>query len=87
MKRLFYVACAGLLVVSLAGCSRGWPSCFCNNNNDECCEVIQGDECCDSNVYYGSSGPAVQYAPAPTPAPSPSKVNELPMPGPDTSKT
>ena len=86
MKRLFCVASAGLLMVCLAGCSRGWPSCFCNNNNnDECCEVIQGDECCESNSYYGASGPAVQYVPSPSPAPT--KVNELPMPGPDTSKT
>ena len=84
MKRLFYVASAGLLVISLAGCSRGWPSCFCNNNNnDECCEVIEGDECCESNAYYGASGPAVQVVPTPAPA----KVNELPMPGPDTSKS
>ena len=25
MKRLFYVASVGLLMVSLAGCNRGWP--------------------------------------------------------------
>ena len=86
MKRLFYVAGAGLLVVSLAGCNRGWPSCFCNNNlwnNDECCEVIEDGECCESSEYYGASSPAIQYVPSP----APTKVDELPLPGPDTSKS
>lgn len=90
MKRMFYLASVGLLLASLAGCNRGWPSCFgtngnsfCSNGNDECCEVIQGDECCESNGYYAPSSPAVQYVPSPVP----SKVDELPMPGPDTSRT
>jgi hypothetical protein len=83
MKRLFYVASAGLLFVSLAGCNRGWPSLFCNNNDDACCEVVEGGECCESSGYYGASSPAVQYVPAP----APTKVDELPMPGPDNSRT
>ncbi|NLF67882.1 MAG: hypothetical protein GX575_02385 [Candidatus Anammoximicrobium sp.] len=83
MKRLFYVASVGLVLVSLAGCNRGWPSLFCLNQYDECCEVIEDGESCDAEVYYGSSSPAVQYVPAP----APTKVDELPLPGPDNSKT
>ena len=83
MKRLIFVASVGFLLVSLTGCNSGWPSCFCNNNNDECCEVVEGGECCESNAYYGASSPAVQYVPSP----ASTKVDELPMPGPDNSKT
>jgi len=83
MKRVFFVASMGLLLVGLAGCNRGWPSLFCNNNND-CYEVIEGDAgCCESNAYYAPSRPAVEYMPSP----ARSRVDELPMPGPDRSST
>ena len=83
MKRFYFVAGIGLLMVSLTGCNRGWPSLFCNNGCDEYCEVIEDGECSESNAYYGASSPAVQYMPAP----APTKVDELPLPGPDNSKT
>ena len=83
MKRVFYLASVGLLLVSLAGCNRGWPSCFCNNNDEEGYEIVEGGECCNSSGYYAPSSPAVQYVPSP----APTKVDELPMPGPDRSST
>jgi hypothetical protein len=83
MKRVFYLASVGLLLVSLAGCNNGWPKLFCNSCNDECSEVIEDGECCNSSAYYAPSSPPVQYAPSP----APTKVDELPMPGPDRSST
>jgi hypothetical protein len=82
MKRVFFLAGMGLLLSSLAGCNSGWPSLFCNNNND-CYEVIEGGECCESSAYYAPSSPAVEYVPSP----ARSRVDELPMPGPDRSST
>lgn len=87
MKRMFHLAAVGMLLVGLSGCNSGWPSLFCcnKNNNEECYEVIEGGECCDSTNYYSPSDAGVQYVPTPTRAPT--KVDELPMPGPDRSST
>ena len=86
MKRMFHWASVGLLLVGLAGCNSGWPNLFCcSQKNEECYEVMEGGECCDSTNYYAPSDSAVQYVPAPSQAPT--KVDELPMPGPDRSST
>ncbi len=87
MKRMFHLAAVGMLLVGLSGCNSGWPSLFCcnKNKNEECYEVIEGGECCDSTNYYSPSDAGVQYVPAPTRAPT--KVDDLPLPGPDRSST
>lgn len=80
MKRVCCVVGVGLFLVSLAGCSRGWPSLFCMNGF-QCYEVVQETECGNSEAYYAPSAPTIEYLPAPTR----SRSDELPMPGPDRS--
>jgi hypothetical protein len=81
MRKLIYLVVAGLSITSLVGCNRGWPSCFCNNNNDAC-EAPSAD-CCEPNAayYYGASDGTYQVVPQTETTPVPA----LPTPGPDTN--
>jgi hypothetical protein len=80
MRKLIYLAVAGLSITSLVGCNRGWPSCFCNNT--EAYETPAGD-CCEPNAayYYGPSEATYPAAPQTETAPVPA----LPTPGPDNN--
>jgi hypothetical protein len=51
MKKLIYISAIGLLLVGMSGCSRSWPSCFCNRNQScppaGCCESYESCDTCD----------------------------------------
>jgi hypothetical protein len=89
MKKLYLLACVGLLTACLAGCNRGWPGCF-GRGQTYAPQAYQTyapqayetcDPCCESQgygAYYVE--PGSEWVPATTPI----TVESLPTPGPLT---
>ena len=94
MKKLVYISAIGLLLVSLSGCSRSWPSCFsCNRGQSyptaDCCDPCNTCDPCSGNGYEMSGS---YYMPGVSdvewvPQSGPTTINSLPTPGPAPSST
>jgi hypothetical protein len=87
MKRVFLLAVLVALTSAWTGCNRGWPSCFCRDNDcgdyavsDTC--VCQPEVCEPTSTRYGASTGAVEFVQPAIPTPA---VESLPSPGPVTS--
>ena len=86
MKKLIYVTAVCLAIASVGGCSRSWPSCFCNRQPSyqsvECCETCETCDPCTQN-YYMPATSDVEWVPQGTPT----YIDSLPTPGPATTGT
>ena len=77
MKKMLLLAAVVTLTSAWTGCNRGWPGCFCRNNEVGECAVSDACECqpaCESNATrYGVRSGTVEYVqpPAPTSSPDP----------------
>jgi hypothetical protein len=89
MKKLLFVVALVMLFPAWTGCNRGWPSCFCRDNDygdfavSDGCEC-QADVCEPAGTRYGTSPGRVEYVSPSIPTPA---AEPLPSPGPASSSS
>jgi hypothetical protein len=88
MKRMLFVALVVTLTSAWTGCNRGWPGCFCRDNDagdyavSDACGCDPSDVCEPSGARYTTSSPTVEYVQPAIPTPS---AEPVPMPNPATT--
>jgi hypothetical protein len=88
MKKLLWIVALVMLTTAGTGCNRGWPSCFCRDNDNGEFAVADGYACPDACEPCGTrsatSAGAVEYVSPSIPTPA---AEPLPSPGPASSSS